>query len=120
MRVRAKVAVHRTDESLAATRELQELLSHGGALPAVWLTAVQSVCVQAGSIDVSLLAAAPSEVPVISRRLPSGPGSDGDVGGHSGDRRRAASPERPRGLAPQATGRASERSRSATDAAPVR
>ena len=79
MRVRSKVAVHRTDESLAAARELQALLSHGGALPAVWLTAVQSVCVQAGSIDVSLVAAAPSEVPVISRRLPSGTGSDGDT-----------------------------------------
>ncbi len=79
MRVRAKVAVHRTDESLAAARDLQALLSHGGALPAVWLTAVQSVCVQAGSIDVSLLGVAPSEVPVISHRVPSGPGSDGDV-----------------------------------------
>jgi Domain of unknown function (DUF4118) len=79
MRVRAKVAVHRTDESLVAARELQELLSHGGALPAVWLTAVQSVCGQAGSIDVSLLAAAPSDVPVISRRLSSGTGSDGDT-----------------------------------------
>jgi K+-sensing histidine kinase KdpD len=79
MRVRTKVAGHRTDESLAATRELQELLSHGGSLPAVWLTAVQSVMVQAGSIDVSLLSAAPSEVPVISRRLPSGTSSDGDV-----------------------------------------
>ncbi len=79
MRVRAKVAVHRTDESLAATRELQRLLTHGGALPTVWLTAVRSVCAQAGSIDVSLLAAAPSEVPVISHRLPSGAGSDGDV-----------------------------------------
>jgi K+-sensing histidine kinase KdpD len=78
LRFRAKVAVHRTDESLAATRDLQELLSHGGALPAVWLTAVQSVCVQAGSIDVSLLAAAPSEVPVISHRRPSGTGSDAD------------------------------------------
>lgn len=79
MRVRAKVAGYRTDESLAARRELQELLSRGGALPAVWLTAVQSVCVQAGSIDVSLLAAAPSEVPVISHRLSSGTGSDGDM-----------------------------------------
>ena len=79
MRVRSKVAIHRTDESLAAARELQQLLSHGGALPAVWLTAVQSVCVQAGSIDVSLVAAAPSEVPIISRRLPSGTGSDGDT-----------------------------------------
>ena len=79
MRVRAKVAGHRTDESLAATRELQELLSHGGPLPAVWLTAVQSVCVQAGSIDVSLLEATPSEVPVISRRLTSGTGHDGDA-----------------------------------------
>ena len=78
-RVRAKIAVHRTDESLAATRELQELLSRGGALPAVWLTAVQSVCAQAGSIDVALLSAAPSEVPVISRRLSSGSGSDGDA-----------------------------------------
>ena len=62
-----------------AIRELHELLSHGGALPAVWLTAVQSLCVQAGSIDVSLAATAPSEVPVISHRLPSGRGSDGDV-----------------------------------------
>jgi hypothetical protein len=79
MRVRTKVAGYRTDESLAATRELQELLSHGGPLPAVWLTAVQSVMVQAGSIDVSLLSAAPSEVPVISRRLTSGTGSDGDA-----------------------------------------
>jgi hypothetical protein len=79
MRVRAKVAVHRTDESLAATRELQELLAHGGALPAVWLTAVQSFCAQAGSIDVSLLAVAPSEVPVISHRRPSGPGDDAVV-----------------------------------------
>jgi two-component system, OmpR family, sensor histidine kinase KdpD len=79
MRVRAKVSLYRTDESLAATRELQELLSHGGALPAVWLTAVQSVCVQAGSIDVSLLSVAPSEVPIISRRLTSGTGSDGDT-----------------------------------------
>ena len=78
MRFRAKVAVHRTDESLAAARELQELLSHGGTLPAVWLAAVQSVCLQAGSIDVSLLAAAPSELPVISHRLPSGTGSDAD------------------------------------------
>jgi len=78
MRVRAKVAVYRSDESLAATRDLQQLLSHGGALPAVWLTAVQSVCVQAGSIDVWLLPAAPSEVPVVSHRHPSGPGSDGD------------------------------------------
>jgi two-component system sensor histidine kinase KdpD len=78
MRVRAKIAVHRTDESLDAARELEELLSHGGPLPAVWLTAVQSVVVQAGSIDVSLLAAAPSDVPVISHRLPSGTGSDGD------------------------------------------
>jgi hypothetical protein len=79
MRVRAKVAVYRTDESLAATRELHELLSHGGPLPTVWHTAVQSVCVQGGSIDVSLLAAAPSEVPIISHRMPSGTGSDGDV-----------------------------------------
>jgi K+-sensing histidine kinase KdpD len=78
IRVRAKVAVYRTDESLAAARELQELLSHGGALPAVWLTAVQSVVAQAGSIEVSLLAGAPSEVPVISHRLPSGTGSDVD------------------------------------------
>lgn len=78
MRFRAKVAVHRTDESLAAAHELQELLSHGGALPAVWLAAVQSVCLQAGSIDVSLLAAVPSEVPVVSHRLPSGTGSDVD------------------------------------------
>ena len=78
MRYRAKVAVHRTDESVAAARELQQLLSHGGALPAVWLTAVQSVCVQAGSIDVSLLAALPSEVPVIGRRQPSA-GPDGDA-----------------------------------------
>lgn len=79
MRVRSKVAGHRTDESLAATRELQQLLSHGGALPAVWLTAVQAACVQAGSIDVTLLATAPSEVPVISHRLTSGAGSDGDA-----------------------------------------
>jgi K+-sensing histidine kinase KdpD len=79
MRVRAKVAVHRTDESLAATRDLQALLAHGGALPAVWLTAVQSLCVQAGSIDVSLLAVAPDEVPIISHRRPSGPGSDDDT-----------------------------------------
>jgi hypothetical protein len=79
MRVRAKVAVRRTDESLAATRKLQELLSHGGALPAVWQTAVQSFCVQAGSIDVSLLVSAPNEVPVISHRRPSGPGSDDDA-----------------------------------------
>jgi hypothetical protein len=79
MRFRAKVAIHRTDESLAAARELQELLSHGGALPAVWLTAVQSLCVQAGSIDVVLLAALPSEVPVIGRRQPSATGSDGDA-----------------------------------------
>ena len=79
MRVRSKVAFHRTDESLAATRELQELLSHGGALPAVWLTAVQSVCAQGGSVDVSLLAAAPSDVPVISHRQTSGNGSDDDV-----------------------------------------
>ena len=79
MRVRARVSVYRTDESLAAARELQELLSHGGALPAVWLAAVQSVCAQAGSIDASLLAVAPSELPVISRRLSSGPGSDGDA-----------------------------------------
>ncbi|HEX3090883.1 MAG TPA: DUF4118 domain-containing protein [Ilumatobacteraceae bacterium] len=79
MRVRAKISIHRTDESLAATRALQELLSHGGSLPEVWLTAVQSVCVQAGSIDVSLLPAAPSEVPVISRRASSGLGSDGDT-----------------------------------------
>ncbi len=79
MRVRAKIAIHRADESLAATRELQKLLSNGGALPEVWLTAVQSVCGQAGSIDVSLLAAAPSEVPVISHRVSSGAGSDGDV-----------------------------------------
>ena len=79
LRVRTKVAVHRTDESLAATRDLQELLLHGGALPAVWLTAVQSVCFQAGSIDVSLLSEPPGEVPVISHRLPSGPGSDGDA-----------------------------------------
>jgi K+-sensing histidine kinase KdpD len=78
IRVRAKVAFHRTDESLAAARELQELLSHGGALPAVWHTAVQSICAQAGSIDVSLLPATPSEVPVISHRS-SGPGSDGDT-----------------------------------------
>ena len=78
MRFRAKVAVHRTDESLVAAGELQELLAHGGALPAVWLTAVQAVCVQAGSIDVSLLVAMPSELPVISRRAPSGTGSDAD------------------------------------------
>lgn len=76
MRFRAKVAGHRTDQSLAAARELQELLSHGGPLPAVWLTAVQSVCVQAGSVDVSLLAATPSDLPVISHRLPSATGSD--------------------------------------------
>ncbi|HZX55288.1 MAG TPA: DUF4118 domain-containing protein [Ilumatobacteraceae bacterium] len=79
MRVRSKVAVHRTDASTAATRELQELLSNGGALPAVWLNAVQSVCAQAGSIDVSIRSATPDDVPVISRRLPSGPGSDGDA-----------------------------------------
>lgn len=78
VRFRAKVAVHRTDESVAATHELQNLLSHGGPLPDVWLTAVQSVCGQTGSIEVSLLAAAPSELPVISHRLPSA-GSDGDV-----------------------------------------
>jgi len=79
LRVRVKVAGHRTDESLAATRELQELLAHGGALPAAWLTAVQAVCAQAGSIDVSLLAAPPSEVPVISHRATAGIGSDGDT-----------------------------------------
>jgi uncharacterized protein DUF4118 len=79
MRVRVKVAGHRTDESLAATRELQQLLVHGGALPAVWLTAVQAVCVQAGSIDVWLSPAAPSEVPVISHRATAGIGSDGDT-----------------------------------------
>jgi K+-sensing histidine kinase KdpD len=78
MRVRAKVAVHRSDESLAAANELQELLAHGGALPAVWLTAVQSLCVQAGSIDVSLLAAVPSEVPIVSHRLPAGTSADAD------------------------------------------
>jgi len=77
MRVRAKVAGHRTDSSLAATRELQDLLAHGGALPAVWLTAVQSMCAQAGSIDVSLVSAPPGQVPVISRRVSSGAGSDG-------------------------------------------
>jgi Domain of unknown function (DUF4118) len=79
MRVRSKIAFYRTDESLNATRELQELLSHGGTLPTVWHTAVQSVCAQGGSIDVSLLATAPSEVPVIGRRLPSGTGADGDA-----------------------------------------
>jgi hypothetical protein len=78
VRFRAKVAVHRTDESVAATDELQNLLSHSGPLPDVWLTAVQSVCGQAGSIEVSLLAAAPHELPVISHRLPSA-GLDGDV-----------------------------------------
>jgi Domain of unknown function (DUF4118) len=79
LRVRSKVAIYRTDESLAASRELQKLLLHGGPLPAVWHAAVQSVCAQAGSIDVSLLSAAPSEVPVISHRVSSGPGSDGDT-----------------------------------------
>jgi hypothetical protein len=79
MRVRSKVAVHRTDTTLAATRELEELLSHGGALPAVWLTAVQSLGGQAASIDVSLRPSAPSDMPVISRRLPPGAGSDGDA-----------------------------------------
>jgi K+-sensing histidine kinase KdpD len=79
LRVRAKVAVHRTDESLAATRQMQELLAHGGTLPDVWLTAVQSMCAQAGSIEVSLLASEPNDVPVISHRMPSGTGSDSDV-----------------------------------------
>ena len=79
LRVRVKVAGHRTDESLAATRKLQGLLLHGGALPAVWLTAVQAVCVQGGSIDVMLMPAAPDEVPVIGQRPTSGIGSDGDV-----------------------------------------
>jgi len=79
MRVRSKVGAHRTGESLAATRELEELLSRGGALPAVWLTAVQSMSGQAGSIDVSLRAVAPSDVPVIGRRVPSAAGSDADT-----------------------------------------
>jgi hypothetical protein len=79
MRVRSKVGAHRTVESLTATRELQELLSRGGALPAVWMTAVQSMCADAGSIDVSLRSAARDEVPVISRRVPSPTGSDGDA-----------------------------------------
>ena len=60
-------------------RELQDLLSHGGSLPTVWLTAVQSVCAQGGSIDVSLLSTAPNEVPVIGHRPSSGTGSEGDV-----------------------------------------
>jgi K+-sensing histidine kinase KdpD len=79
MKFRAKVAVHRTDASLTAADELQELLSHGGALPAVWLAAVQSVCAQAGSIDASLLAATPSDMPVVSDRRASGTGSDADA-----------------------------------------
>jgi Domain of unknown function (DUF4118) len=78
-KVRAKIATYRSDESLAASRELQALLAHGGSLPAVWLTAVQSVGAQAGSIDVSLLPAAPRDVPLVSRRVPSGVGSDGDT-----------------------------------------
>jgi len=78
MRVRSKVAFHRTDESLAATQNLHDLLAHGGALPAAWLTAVQSLSGQAGSIDVSLQASAPYDMPVVGRRPSTGAGSDGD------------------------------------------
>jgi hypothetical protein len=40
---------------------------------------VQSLGGQAASIDVSLRPSAPSDMPVISRRLPPGAGSDGDA-----------------------------------------
>jgi K+-sensing histidine kinase KdpD len=79
LRVRARVATHRSGTSTAASQGLRSLLAEGGALPLVWQTAVQAACRQAGSVDVSLFATVPEGLPLISQKQSSGAAGEGDV-----------------------------------------